>query len=618
MAEAGRSMLCLAMVLSLLLGTPGWTLAANMVSSRVQTPVSGQGGFNLGTLGLERGSASSLNSLSGFSASPSLPSVTPGSLDLPVVESQVQAFASLAPAIALEVSAGLPGKAAAPEALHARPASLDAVQAVLSEEAKLGTQQETEPSGSRTRWDRFWSASPSAGPEVLAEAEPSSELSPSGLAPSGASQAAAKQDAPPAPATPQPAKKTSFLKAAALPAGLAAVYGAARWSLPVWTPAFWVKAAPYVAAGGIFAATFAVNRLVRAGVTVLARKAGWTPGTQLAVRLAAGVVVWAAGGALALHSAGVSTAALLATFGIGGVAMTMAAKEFIGNFLEGLKILVTRPYVIGDRIRIGTVAYTVKDMNLRYMELSRTDGGTTMLTYTQLSEKPVTVFGEYSSRRTSASRQGSGRHLWSDLYRLAREQPKLSVLASSAWTLAGIGLAVGLAFMPGMAFLASVSSFVPYFQGALTLVAGRALEKGVVGFIRRLAESRGWSPQGTVVIKLGVQVLVYLVSGSMALRFFGLTWSALMTTLGASSIALGWASADVIGNLIQGFWILMNHPFTIGDRVEIGAVSGTVIDMNLNYVVLDHGDRSYTLAPYAVIKSSPFTVLSKTSEPAKQ
>jgi small-conductance mechanosensitive channel len=88
-----------------------------------------------------------------------------------------------------------------------------------------------------------------------------------------------------------------------------------------------------------------------------------------------------------------------------------------------------------------------------------------------------------------------------------------------------------------------------------------------------------------------------------------MTWSALLKSLGATSIAVGWASSDIIGNLIQGFWILVSHPFTIGDRIEVGALSGTVADMNLSYVVLEHADKSHTLVPYAVLRASPFTVL---------
>ena len=94
-------------------------------------------------------------------------------------------------------------------------------------------------------------------------------------------------------------------------------------------------------------------------------------------------------------------------------------------------------------------------------------------------------------------------------------------------------------------------------------------------------------------------------------HFFGMTWSALLKSLGATSIAVGWTSSDIIGNLIQGFWILASHPFAIGDQIEVGAVSGTVADMNLSYVVLEHADKSHTLVPYAVLKASPFTVLSK-------
>jgi small-conductance mechanosensitive channel len=400
----------------------------------------------------------------------------------------------------------------------------------------------------------------------------------------------------------------------ALPLGLGAVWGAARLALPARLPGFWAPAAPYMAGAGFLLAAYALNGLARRGVDVLAKRLHWQPGTAMAARFGASVLVYAAGGALALHALGVTSATLLATFGIGGVAMTMAAKEFIGNFLEGAKVLVNRPFAIGDRIRIGTQEYAVKDMDLRYMHLSRLDGGVTLMTYTQLSDRAITVFREYSHKRALRS------SLWSDVGRLAKALPRQSLLRASLWTGLGVGLAAALPFMPALLplkALASAPAWLPYLKAGMALLAAHSIEKGATGFIRRLAESRDWSPQQAVVLKLAVQLAVYLAGGTVALHFLGLTWSTLLKSLGATSIAVGWASADVIGNLIQGFWILATHPFTLGDRIEVGAVSGVVADMNMSYVVLSHEDGGHTLLPYAVLKGSPFTVLPKAPDPAQ-
>jgi small-conductance mechanosensitive channel len=295
--------------------------------------------------------------------------------------------------------------------------------------------------------------------------------------------------------------------------------------------------------------------------------------------------------------------------------MTMAAKDTIGNFLEGLKILINHPFAIGDRVKIGGREYTVRDMDLRYLSLAREDGGVTMMTYSQLSEQTITIFREYAQRRTSPAL----RSLWTGMSRLVKDLPRPSLLKASVWTALGVGLAAALPFLPALlpvhlltaAAGATASSWLPYAQGAMTLLATSALGRGVVGFVRRMAEDRGWQPQHAVVLRLAVQLGVALVGGTVALRFFGMTWAALLKSLGATSIAVGWTSSDLIGNLIQGFWILVSHPFAIGDQIEVGAVSGTVADMNLSYVVLEHADKSHTLVPYAVLKASPFTVLSK-------
>jgi small-conductance mechanosensitive channel len=577
-------------------------------------------GFSGGTFGLSAAQAapgvsldSRLSLSGGLRAGALLAGPAPSvklSAEAPAAAAAPQLAAALLPA--LLVSAALP-QSAPTAPLAAVSADMQQAQAILRGNESPSAAPAS-PAASKQSWDSFWSrgqaASAPADVDAGAEAAASQTLSP-------ASRLSSEKPAIPAPSQPAAAAKSRhLLRTLAAPLAAAALWAGSQLSASSRLPGFWVKTAPYLTGAGILLAARVLDAAARRGVDLLAARLHWKPGTVTAAHLGVRVLAYAAGGALALHAVGVSTAALLTTCGVGGVAMTMAAKDFIGNFLEGVKILLTHPFVIGDRVKIGAQAYTVRDMDLRYLSLTRPDGGVTMMTYSQLSDQTITIFREYARRRLPAGLST----LWSGMGRLVKARP--SLLKASAWTALGVGLAVALPFLPALllpvhalTLTVSAGSALPawlgYVQGGLTLLATHALGRGAVGFLRRIAESRGWQPQHAVLLKLAVQLGVSLVGGTVALHFFGLTWSALLKSLGATSIAVGWASSDVIGNLIQGFWILASHPFAIGDQIEVGAVSGTVADMNLSYVVLEHADKSHTLVPYAVLKASPFTVLSK-------
>ena len=607
--------LYLAAGLAALMAAPGPAFAGQIMAV---VPQAASRTVAVGTFGLGGAQAAP-----GFSRDTSLGSL-PGTLQVttllmspaPVVKpsgpAAVAAVAPLAPELSplLPVAEVLPTAVvptlAAPDVLPQAAAKMDEARSVLAAGAGTGgAKVAPDPTAAKGTWDAFWSRSrPAPAGSVLVTDAGAPRPAP----------LAAPQAVLPAKAAAVPSPWRKF----AMPLTLAAVWGAARFALPSRLPGVWAQAAPYLAGGGVFLATYAANSLAHRAVGTLARRLHWKSGTVMAARLGTSVTVYAVGGALALHTMGVSSAALLATFGIGGVAMTMAAKDFIGNFLEGVKMLLTHPFIIGDRITIGAQEYTLRDMDLRYLSLVRPDGAVTMMTYSQLAEKTVTIFREYSQRALPGAGTGL-RSLWTAASRLVGQAHRQSLVRASLWTVLGLGLAVALPFAPALMPVHALTTWawLPYAKGAVTLLATHSLEKGVVGFIRRLADDRGWRPQAAVVLKLGVQLGLYLAGGTMALHFFGMTWPALLKSLGATSIAVGWASGDLIGNLIQGFWILTSHPFTIGDELEVGTVSGKVADMNLSYVVLQHPDKSHTLVPYAALKASPFTVLSWASGPVQ-
>ncbi len=67
------------------------------------------------------------------------------------------------------------------------------------------------------------------------------------------------------------------------------------------------------------------------------------------------VVIVVVGLAIILQNFGVNLGALLAVLGLGGLAVSLAAKETLEDMINGFIILIDRPFQIGDRIKIETM-----------------------------------------------------------------------------------------------------------------------------------------------------------------------------------------------------------------------------------------------------------------------
>ena len=55
----------------------------------------------------------------------------------------------------------------------------------------------------------------------------------------------------------------------------------------------------------------------------------------------------------------------------------------------------------------------------------------------------------------------------------------------------------------------------------------------------------------------------------------------MLTAAGITGVIIGFAVKDVAANLIAGFFLLIDHPFSLGDFVAAGNVQGTVEQISL-------------------------------------
>jgi len=86
------------------------------------------------------------------------------------------------------------------------------------------------------------------------------------------------------------------------------------------------------------------------------------------------VIIWAAVILMVISELGVNIGPLLAGAGIFGLAVGFGAQYIIRDFFTGLFIILENQYRVGDVIKIGDIAGTVENINLRMTVLRDVDG----------------------------------------------------------------------------------------------------------------------------------------------------------------------------------------------------------------------------------------------------
>ena len=98
-------------------------------------------------------------------------------------------------------------------------------------------------------------------------------------------------------------------------------------------------------------------------------------------------------------------------------------------------------------------------------------------------------------------------------------------------------------------------------------------------------------------------IILILVFTVIVLGQFGIEVSALVTTLGIGSLAIALAAQETLSDMFSGFTIMVDRPFTVGDRVELLDINtwGDVVDIGLRSTrILTRDNRTVTV-PNSVI-----------------
>ncbi len=97
-----------------------------------------------------------------------------------------------------------------------------------------------------------------------------------------------------------------------------------------------------------------------------------------------------------------------------------------------------------------------------------------------------------------------------------------------------------------------------------------------------------------------ISIGIYTIALVMILAHFGQNISAIIAALGVSSLAIALASKEIIENTLAGFILLIDRPFTIGDRIklpsgEMGIVK--YIGLRNTKIRMETDDRQLLIVP---------------------
>ncbi len=117
------------------------------------------------------------------------------------------------------------------------------------------------------------------------------------------------------------------------------------------------------------------------------------------VRRSLKVLIAMSGLLVILQNIGVNVGALVATLGVGGIAIALAAKDTVANIFGSVMIFVDRPFQIGDWVNVGGVEGVVEEVGFRSTRIRTFYDSVVTVPNAKFIEANIDNYGRRSYRR---------------------------------------------------------------------------------------------------------------------------------------------------------------------------------------------------------------------------
>ena len=135
---------------------------------------------------------------------------------------------------------------------------------------------------------------------------------------------------------------------------------------------------------------------------VTRRRAATNVGSTTTIRalgIAARVVIWAVLLIAVMGSLGIDVTALIAGLGIGGIAVALAVQNIASDLFASISIIVDKPFVVGDFIKVGELLGTVEQIGVQTTRVRSLSGEQLIFGNADLLKSRIQNFKRMQERR---------------------------------------------------------------------------------------------------------------------------------------------------------------------------------------------------------------------------
>jgi small-conductance mechanosensitive channel len=102
---------------------------------------------------------------------------------------------------------------------------------------------------------------------------------------------------------------------------------------------------------------------------------------------------------IALHNIGVNVTGLIATLGVGGIAIALALQNILGDLFAALSIVLDKPFMVGDAIAVDQFEGNVEHVGLKTTRVRSINGEQVVFSNTDLLKSRLRNFSRREGRR---------------------------------------------------------------------------------------------------------------------------------------------------------------------------------------------------------------------------
>lgn len=111
------------------------------------------------------------------------------------------------------------------------------------------------------------------------------------------------------------------------------------------------------------------------------------------------ITIWSATILMALDNLGVNVTALVASLGVGGIAVALAVQNILGDLFASLSIVIDKPFVVGDFIIVDDYMGTVEHVGLKTTRVRSLSGEQLVFSNSDLLKARLRNYKRMSERR---------------------------------------------------------------------------------------------------------------------------------------------------------------------------------------------------------------------------